>query len=154
MKIISEKKKGLQSFIKFKCEMCNLEQIVSTTTTAEHASLEKVQSKEKNVNTDAVAGIISIGCGLTNMNELFSTLEIPGMSERLFSKEMNFVAKSWEIAALDEMELAATEEKKLAFERGEIDRNQIPLLTVVVDGSWAKRSYRSNYASSSGVVST
>lgn len=45
----------------------------------------------------------------------------------------------------------ANKEKELAIE-SEVDKNGVPLLTVVVDGSWAKRSNRTNYSSLSGVV--
>ncbi|CAH1377203.1 unnamed protein product [Tenebrio molitor] len=45
------------------------------------------------------------------------------------------------------------EEKQLAIERGDVDENGVPLLTVVADGSWAKRSYKCNYSSLSGMAS-
>lgn len=63
------------------------------------------------------------------------------------------MSDAWEATALKEMEIAASEEKKLAIQRGDVDSEGIPLITVIVDGSWAKRSYRTNYASLSGTVS-
>ncbi|GFQ99293.1 uncharacterized protein TNCT_393461 [Trichonephila clavata] len=45
---------------------------------------------------------------------------------------------------------AAMEEKQLAVQAGEIGSDGFPVLTVVVDGYWAKRSYRNNYSSLSG----
>ena len=47
-----------------------------------------------------------------------------------------------ENAALKVMEEAAAEEKRLAIEAGDII-NGNPFITVIADGSWLKRSYRS-----------
>lgn len=52
-----------------------------------------------------------------------------------------------------EMEKAGQEEKKIAIETGNIDTDGIPLITVVADGQWSKRSYRTKYDALSGVVS-
>ncbi|KAG8234222.1 hypothetical protein J437_LFUL011685 [Ladona fulva] len=51
------------------------------------------------------------------------------------------------------MLLAGEEEAKVALEAGEVDRDGIPVITVVADRSWAKRSYKNNYKSLSGVES-
>lgn len=55
--------------------------------------------------------------------------------------------------AWTEMQKAGEEEKKLAIESGDIDRDGIPLITVVTDGQWSKRSYSTKYDALSGVVS-
>ncbi|KAK4886788.1 hypothetical protein RN001_003059 [Aquatica leii] len=49
------------------------------------------------------------------------------------------------------MEKATKEEANIAKRRGDVDENGVPFITVVANGSWAKRSYRKNYNSSSGV---
>ncbi len=49
------------------------------------------------------------------------------------------------------MEEAVKIEKQLAIDRGSGNEHGFPLLTVVVDGSSAKRSYKCNYSSLSGV---
>lgn len=127
-----------------KCRMCNYSEIVWT---------ESLQSGIMNSNTAAVAGIMTIGGGFTNMEEFFSCLNIPSMSQNKFIKEQETLSDAWEATALKEMELAALEEKNLAIQRGDVDSDGTPLITVVVDGSWAKRSYKTNFASLSGVVS-
>lgn len=48
---------------------------------------------------------------------------------------------------------AAKEEARLAIEHGDVNKNGVPMITVVADGAWSKRSYRSNYNALSGVVS-
>lgn len=54
--------------------------------------------------------------------------------------------------SIQEMAEAVEAEKAEAISRGEQDDDGIPLLTVVVDGAWAKRSYKCNYSSLSGMV--
>lgn len=144
MEIISEKRHGLISGIKMKCKMCNYSKVIWT---------ECQQNNMMNSNIAAVTGIMSIGGGFSNLNEFLSAVNIPSMSENTFIKEQDKLSDAWEATALKEMEIAASEEKKLAIQRGDVDSEGIPLITVIVDGSWAKRSYRTNYASLSGTVS-
>jgi hypothetical protein len=40
---------------------------------------------------------------------------------------------------------AGKEEYNLPVEAGEVDSNRISYITVVVNGVWSKRSYKSNY---------
>lgn len=56
-------------------------------------------------------------------------------------------------ASLDEIKLAGMEEAKLAIENGEVVDQRRALVTVVADGAWSKRSYKTNYNASSGVAS-
>ena len=145
MEVISERRRGLISDLKLKCQMCNHIQVIST---------DGEKDDEMNCNAAAVAGITKIGCGYSNMEEFLSTLNVPPMSGNTFMKEQNYISEAWERTALKEMEIAAKEEKKLAIQRGDVDAEGIPFITVIVDGTWAKRSYRTNYASLSGVVSS
>lgn len=146
MEITSEQKRGLISGIKMKCKMCNFSKTVWT---------ECIQNMTSGMdsNTAAVTGIMNIGGGYTNMEEFLSILDIPSMSMNTFIKVQDILSDGWEATALKEMECAALEEKNLAIQRGDTDSEGIPLLTVIVDGSWAKRSYKTNFASLSGVVS-
>lgn len=145
MKLISEKRKGLISGITMKCSMCNY--------TATLWTEDLNDNKNMNTNSAAVAGIVKIGGGFANLEEFMSTLNIPPMSLNTFSQQNDKISDAWELTAIKEMEIAANEEKEIAIERGDVDLDGIPLLTVIVDGSWAKRSYKTNYASLSGVVS-
>ena len=47
---------------------------------------------------------------------------------------------------------AGKEEAELAKQCGDV-RNGIPVITVIVDGAWSKRSYKTNYNALSGVAS-
>lgn len=43
------------------------------------------------------------------------------------------------------MSLAAEEEAKLAIANGDVREDGIPMITVIADGAWSKKSYKSNY---------
>jgi hypothetical protein len=59
---------------------------------------------------------------------------------------------STEKEALEEVLAAGAEERALAIDAGEVDKDGVPYITVAVDGSWSKRSYKSNYNALSGVA--
>lgn len=143
MDIVSEDLRGLRSGIKFKCRMCH---VMKTVWTSRHPGTES------NLNTEAVIAIMSIGGGYSNLVELCSSMDIPSMSQTTYNKEHSKVCDAWEIAALKSMEDAAAEEKQLAIDRGDVDIEGVPYFAVVADGSWAKRSYKTNYSSLSGMV--
>lgn len=50
------------------------------------------------------------------------------------------------------MESAAAEERDAAIMEGRIDSNGIPLISVIADGCWSKRSYKNNYSALSGAA--
>lgn len=145
MEAISETRKGLNSGIKFKCKMCNIEKVVWTDTTSNSTCLS--------VNTAAVTGTIGIGAGYSSLEEFLSALNIPCMSKNTYATEHRIISNAWEQCASTEMKRAIEKEKEMAVERGDIDAEGIPLLTVIVDGTWSKRSYKSNYTALSGAVS-
>lgn len=144
MILIDETQKGLNCGLKFQCRVCNYSNTVWT---------NSAESTMLDINTAAVLGITEIGCGFSNLEEFTSILNIPPMSSNKFLKEQSLVCSAWEQAAALEIEAAVAEEKRLAVEAGDVDSEGYPLITVVADGSWAKRSYRSNYSSLSGAVS-
>lgn len=54
--------------------------------------------------------------------------------------------------AIDEMIKAGDEERQLAIQNGNVDKCGVPMCTVIADGQWSKRSYRTKYNSFSGAV--
>lgn len=50
------------------------------------------------------------------------------------------------------MSSAAKKEAELAIKEGEVNDDGVALISVIADGAWSKRSYRSNYNALSGVV--
>lgn len=142
---VGEKRKGLNCGIIFKCRMCNFSRIVWS---------EMCDDNKMDLNTSAVSGTVATGGGHAQLEEMLSTMDIPPMTDKTYKKYEIVVANGWMATAQDEMEKAAAEEAKLSVEHGEVDKDGTPLVTVVADGSWCKRSYRSNYSSLSGVVSS
>lgn len=50
------------------------------------------------------------------------------------------------------MKEGGEEEARIARENGEVDQDGIPQITVIADGAWCKRSYRSAYNAHSGAA--
>ncbi|KAL4084689.1 hypothetical protein QTP88_027614 [Uroleucon formosanum] len=145
MVLIDEQMRGLDSVFHFKCSMCRKISKIST----EGNSLD---SGIMQINTAAVAAIMSNGCGFTHLQQFLSTLEIPCLSSNTYKKEHDKISEGYEIAATKEMELAAREEAQLAIKSGEVGADSILHISVVADGSWCKRSYRTQYNSLSGAA--
>lgn len=93
------------------------------------------------------------GIGQTQLFELSSALEIPCMSNSTFSRQHEDLSLNIHNLAWEEIRKAGEEERQLAMEAGDIDVDGIPFCSVVADGQWSKRSYKTKYDSLSGVVS-
>lgn len=67
-------------------------------------------------------------------------------------KIQSSIAKVISVTAWEEMRKAGDEERELAIKCGDIDLDGIPMCTIVADGQWSKRSYKTKYDALSGVV--
>lgn len=65
---------------------------------------------------------------------------------------LSTVSNSVQDTAIDEMIKAGKEEREIAIKNGNVDENGIPMCTVIADGQWSKRSYKTKYNSFSGAV--
>lgn len=74
------------------------------------------------------------------------------MSCKTYKTSHMSVMGGWEKAAVENMQQAVREEAEYAVSIGSIDSEGCPLLTVIADGCWSKRSYRTNYNALSGVA--
>lgn len=144
LQVVSERRLGLRSVFVFECSMCKYKATVCSEIKNDH---------KMDVNTGAVCGTITTGGGHAQLEEFLGVLDIPPMSQKTFKLYEEKVSKGWAATAAAEMEQAAAEEARLAVEHGEVDKDGTPLITVVADGAWCKRSYRTNYSAASGVVS-
>jgi len=97
--------------------------------------------------------IYVLGGGFATVKPIFSSLNMPFMSQEQYTKVEGKVGKTIHSCLQESMAKAADDEKKWAIANGQILPNKTPYITVVGDGSWAKRSYGHNYTSSSGAVS-
>lgn len=147
MVFVSEQKYGLRSSFTFRCKMCNKKAVIES-------ELPPRTAKCMGVNTAAVSGIISIGCGFSNLSELLASLNVPSMSTKTYAKGEETVTRGVEAAAWETMKKAGEEEARLAKESGDVDAEGYPLVTVIADGAWSKRSYKKKYDAASGLVSS
>ena len=100
-------------------------------------------------------GALSAGIGYTALRSLFTTLEIPIISNPTYITYEEKVGKEIEIAMKRSFEENGKEEKRLAIECGDVitvDGSEYPFINVTVDAGWAKRSYGHSYNSNAGVA--
>lgn len=107
---------------------------------------------DMDINTAAVAGAVSVGIGYSQLEEFLSALDLPVMTEPVYQKRHNIVSDTFDKALVKSMNEAAEEEKNIALEKGHVSKDGIPIIDVVVDGCWSKRSYRKNYSALSGAA--
>ncbi|KAK5642956.1 hypothetical protein RI129_009123 [Pyrocoelia pectoralis] len=62
------------------------------------------------------------------------------MTSKYFRKMEHLVGQEWEKVLEQQISQAGAEEKQLALDAGNVEED-IPFVTVIVDGGWAKRSY-------------
>lgn len=77
-------------------------------------------------------------------------LMFQGCQKKTFLKIENQIGNAWENILAEEIIEAGKEEKKLAEESNDFV-NSYPVITVIVDGGWSKRSHKHSYNATSGV---
>lgn len=86
------------------------------------------------------------------MAEFSAGIEIPYMSSNTYHSIETVLQEEIKNTAWSAIKMAGVEERKLAIQSGSVDSNGIPLITVVADAQWSKRSYKTKYDAFSGVV--
>lgn len=140
LKFMKERRNGLLSQYVFECKMCKKIEYI-------HSEDPK---RKMSINTAVVEGVMCTGNGYSQWNEICGVLNMPNMDCKTYTNIEQCLAPTIEECALEEMIAAGEEEKRLAILNGDVDEGGYPLVTVVADGSWAKRSYKSGFSSSSG----
>lgn len=144
MTILGEKRAGLISKFKFKCNMCNNDFIVTS---------EDSSSKDNvNANVAAVTGITSAGIGYSQFEEITACMDVPIFSKSTYAGIQDMVYEKWESTAVETMEAAAIRERDAAIAEGKLSKDGIPLIDVYADGCWSSRSYGNNYKALSGAA--
>ena len=132
---------GLCTKLKFRCNICKYYKWVNLTDN---------DPKAMPLNKSAVLGSTAAGTGYSELKQQLAAMAIPCMTDVSYRKHRQELVSSFEKASEESMKEAAAIEKELAIMEGDtIDG--IPFITVIVDGSWLKRSYKSGkYDSLSG----
>ncbi|XP_060855342.1 uncharacterized protein LOC132933068, partial [Metopolophium dirhodum] len=146
MEFVREIRFGLRSQFQFTCKMCKVNMKIE--------SEKKVPETYLPINLAAISGSISIGIGYSQLDEILASTDIPCMSSSTFLSGQEEIGDKIHCIAQDAMRLAGEEERRLAIEANELDIDGIPMCTVVADGQWSKRSYKTKYDALSGVVNT
>ncbi|KAF4530194.1 hypothetical protein B566_EDAN016014, partial [Ephemera danica] len=100
------------------------------------------------INTCAVLGTVRIGTGFTGLKQFAYNLNMPGMNERTYIKRQSSLCNTLYDIGVNEMQEAAEQEKAEAIKIGSVDKNCVPLIAVIVDGSYVQRGTRTNVAGS------
>jgi hypothetical protein len=145
VKVIAEKRFGLRSCLKYKCDMCN--------------KIMKVWTHRRdgmNVNQAAVTSAVCSGLTYEMQHELFGTMNIPTMSSRSYYKILHEISLILLEICEEDVLAAGEEEKRIAISKGQfviVNGKEVPWIAVKADGTWLRRSYKGNYNSLLGAVS-
>ena len=126
---------GLRSQFIFKCRKCNKECRVWS---------EGISENVMDLNQSSVLGTLVEGIGYTQVNGVLAGMGIPYVTHKTFKSHQETLFYHLQQLSMKSMKEANEEEAKLAIKNGEVDKNGIPFITVIVDGSWLKRSYGTN----------
>ncbi|XP_050532483.1 uncharacterized protein LOC126900652 [Daktulosphaira vitifoliae] len=144
VEFLNESTKGFTSSWTFRCKMCN-------------SKITIMSEKHNNsgiilLNKAAVNATVAAGIGFTQLSELTAAMDILCMSPSTYCKYNNLLSKDVKDSCWDAMSLAGIEEKRLAFELGDVDVDGTPMCPVIADGQWSKRSYKTKYDALSGAA--
>ncbi|XP_076279179.1 uncharacterized protein LOC143208585 [Lasioglossum baleicum] len=146
IRIERTKTSGLRTTMHLRCQMCN--------ETFEVHSLPADTREKSSVDIElsAVVAAMTAGGGYSQMEGLFSAINVPCMTKKKYRKCHDTIVDKSQLIAEEAMSAAAAEERELAIARGDILPCGTPHIPVLADGTWMKRSYKSGmYNSASGV---
>ncbi|KAF4530437.1 hypothetical protein B566_EDAN018090, partial [Ephemera danica] len=142
--LVKIKQHGLRWELTFVCKMCQFKKTISTDDPSDESTMD--------LNTAATHGIMSIGSGFAHLQQISSNLNMPCMNRKLYKKSQDKVCAFWLEVGIEEMANAAEIEKNEALKRNEVDNKGVPIITVIADGCYGKRSFRNNFQSLYGTA--
>lgn len=155
MKITYEKRYGFTSCVTFKCTYCYVEKKVWTSKPPPSPKTPDAPANHE-VNRAAVTSVMCSGITHGILSQFLGGMNMPTMAVSTFYKIHNNLEDEIYEATLQDMVAAGNEEREIAEKKNQfvtIKNQQIPWITVIVDGTWLRRSYKGNYASLMGAVS-
>ena len=138
---------GFSSSIKWKCCVCGMESICSTSSKIKFTNIKGEKPKAA-INIQAVGGIMTNGATFKTLEGLMGLIDIPCMTHQTFNKAAKFFGETSANLAVNVLENNAKLEGQLAKqnEATEDALGRIPI-SVSYDGNWAKHSYKHSYNS-------
>jgi hypothetical protein len=144
MRLRREIRRGLNSCLRFKCDMCHKTKYVWLN--------DPNGESQMNVTTAGVAGTMCAGGGYQLLKDICIAVNIPMMSSATYQTHVGILSPYWEKAALEEITEGGIAERDSAIAAGDVDVDGVPIITVAGDGSWPKRGNKTKYDSLSGVA--
>lgn len=105
--IVKERQRGFSSDITYKCKNCGKLLVIST-----NESVNNMKNCEMTTNYLAVLSTLFVGIGFSQLEEIFTTMDIPIMSTKHYQKLQEKIEKSLIEVAATVMKDAAEEEGK------------------------------------------
>lgn len=144
MALEGEKRNGLISKYKFRCNMCKKDFMVTS---------EDLSNKDNvNANVAAVTGITSAGIGYSQFEEITACMDVPIFVHKNYAQIQDMIYEKWESTAVESMAAAANRERDAAVAEGKLSKDGIPVIDVYADACWSSRSYGNNYKALSGAA--
>ncbi len=103
------------------------------------------------INVAAVLGQISTGGGLSRLNQTMAIMNVPGLKKTVYSATEEYLGDEMRQQLVKCMADAAKTEKDHAIECNSFHQG-IPVVKVVIDGGWSKRTHKHSYNAKSGVA--
>lgn len=113
-------------------------------------SLKSKPVNSVSTNEASIVGAMAAGLGFIGHKKQFDAINVPTMCERSYRQKSHKVGKNVLTLSKESMKESAAMEKDLAIQAGSVSSDGTPLITVMLDGCFCKRSYGSNYSSLSG----
>ncbi|KAF2905226.1 hypothetical protein ILUMI_00950 [Ignelater luminosus] len=126
MYVVKELRKGLQSSFELKCKMCGITTTLLT---------ENPEEGILNIKLAVTLACVSTGVGYAQLDELAAAINMPNMSDKTYCSYHEQVSDIICQTAWVTIEEAGKEEARLARDLGEVDKDQIPNITVITDGA-------------------
>ena len=145
--LIGEKyRAGFASILTSRCTGCNKQFLFPTT--SKISGMTGGQYWE--INLAAVWGQMATGNGHSPLLEAMAVMGVPAMTKASFVAAERHIGKWWWELLQQSMQAAGEEEKNIAIANNNFHQN-VPAITVIVDGGWSKRTNKHNYNAKSGV---
>ncbi|KAK3924265.1 Endoribonuclease YbeY [Frankliniella fusca] len=140
MQLQRETRRGLYSLLVFQCHICGKTMTLDT------------DPGRKSINTALAWASVAVGNGFAQAQEFLSILDVTAPSYNIYRNHERVVGEVWKSAFEKLRKEAVEEEKELARNSKNVDKNNMPYVTVKTDGGWCKRTYGHGYAAKSGVA--
>ncbi|CAG9792724.1 unnamed protein product [Diatraea saccharalis] len=84
----------------------------------------------------------AVACGHYQLQEFSAALNLPIITLYTFNTSHSKLTNHWEKISLASMTAAAQKEREMAIKEGRVDKNGVPIIDVIVDGCFSKRTYK------------